>query len=149
MQTKIVVENVLRPCKVKDQSGLFHRWSDKAEIIPPSPMIGGHGGGLVTAALGIVELEDGNVVEARPCDIRFLDGKVKEYCFEDVKEHMDRDQFEQWIYEDYTIGENSMARELLSNVLDYAEGMESAEQYDYLCRMIPQVSEAIIRTVSY
>lgn len=62
---------------------------------------------------------------------------------------MNSDQFAQWIYENYTIGDNPMARELLENVLEYAEGMESEEQYDYLCRMIPQVPETVIRTVSY
>lgn len=62
---------------------------------------------------------------------------------------MDNDQFAQWIYENYTIGDNPMARELLENVLGYAEGMEPEEQYNYLCRMIPQVPEAVIRTVSY
>lgn len=62
---------------------------------------------------------------------------------------MNEDQFAQWIYENYTIGDNPMARELLENVLEYAEGMEPEEQYDYLCRMIPQVPEAVIRTVSY
>lgn len=62
---------------------------------------------------------------------------------------MNSDQFAQWIYENYTIGDNPMARELLENVLEYSEGMESEEQYDYLCRMIPQVPETVIRTVSY
>ena len=37
---------------------------------------------------------------------------------------MDKKEFEQWIYRNYTIGKNPMARELLSNVLDYAEGNE-------------------------
>lgn len=62
---------------------------------------------------------------------------------------MNSDQFAQWVYENYTIGDNPMARELLENVLEYAEGMEPEEQYNYLCRMIPQVPEAVIRTVSY
>ena len=62
---------------------------------------------------------------------------------------MNSDHFAQWIYENYTIGDNPMARELLENVLEYAEGMEPEEQYNYLCRMIPQVPEAVIRTVSY
>lgn len=62
---------------------------------------------------------------------------------------MNSDEFAQWIYANYTIGDNPMARELLENVLEYAEGMEPEEQYSYLCRMIPQVPEAVIRTVSY
>lgn len=62
---------------------------------------------------------------------------------------MSKSEFAQWIYENYTIGDNAMARELLENVLDEADGMEPGEQYDYLCRMIPQVPESVIRTVSY
>lgn len=67
----------------------------------------------------------------------------------EAETEMDNDKFEQWIYENYTIGEKAMARELLKNVIEYAEGMEPGEQYNYLCRMIPQVPEAVIRTVSY
>lgn len=63
---------------------------------------------------------------------------------------MDSNEFEQWIYQNYTIGDNNpMARELLENVLDYANGMEPEEQHNYLSRMIPQVPETIIRTVQY
>ena len=62
---------------------------------------------------------------------------------------MDRKEFAQWIYQNYTIDENAMARELLENVLEYADGMNEKEQYEYLCRMIPQVPESIIKKVSY
>lgn len=62
---------------------------------------------------------------------------------------MNKEEFEQWIYENYTIGENPMARELLKNVLEEAEGMDEGEQYNYLCRMIPQVPESVIRKVYY
>lgn len=34
-----------RPCLVKGQHALFHRWEDNSEIYAPSVMIGGHGGG--------------------------------------------------------------------------------------------------------
>lgn len=62
---------------------------------------------------------------------------------------MNENEFAQWIYENYTIGDNPMARELVENVLHYAEGMEPEDQYIYLCMMIPQVPEAVIRKVSY
>jgi len=58
-------------------------------------------------------------------------------------------EFTQWIYNNYTIGDNSMARELLENVLDYAKGMNETEQYTFLRRIIPQVPDGIIRKVSY
>jgi len=62
---------------------------------------------------------------------------------------LDKAAFEQWIFKNYTIDENAMARELLSNVLEYAMGMNENEQYNFLCRMIPQVPERIIRQVNY
>ncbi len=62
---------------------------------------------------------------------------------------MNKKEFAQWIYENYTIDEKPMARELLENVLDEAEGMSEEEQYRYLSRMIPQVPDSIIRKVCY
>lgn len=62
---------------------------------------------------------------------------------------MNKQEFAQWIYENYTIGDNSMARELLENVIDEADGMSETEQYEYLSRMIPQVPDNVIRKVCY
>ena len=62
---------------------------------------------------------------------------------------MNKNEFAQWIYENYTINENPMAREMLENILEYAEGMDEIEQYNYLNRMIPQVPESIIKKVAY
>lgn len=78
---KITIE--LRPCEVKNRKALFHRWSDKSEIIPPSPMVGGHGGGVTTLTVGIIEYEDGVVAECYPHELKFLDEKLKEYCFKE------------------------------------------------------------------
>lgn len=63
----------LRPCMFDKRPGLFHRWADVAEIVPPSNMVGGHGGGVVRAVVGIIELEGGKVVTAYPERITFLD----------------------------------------------------------------------------
>lgn len=62
---------------------------------------------------------------------------------------MNKDEFAQWIYKNYTIGDNAMGRELLENVLNEADGMVENEQYEYLSRMIPQVPDSIIRKVQY
>lgn len=62
---------------------------------------------------------------------------------------MTKTEFAQWIFENYTIGQDTMARELLDNVLNETDGMEPGEQYEYLCRMIPQVPEHMIHCVCY
>lgn len=62
---------------------------------------------------------------------------------------MNKAEFAQWIFENYTIGDNAMGRELLENVLCEADGMDENEQYQYLSRVIPQVPDRVIRKVRY
>lgn len=67
-------KNKLRLCLVNDQLCYFHGWVVKNDIIAPSPMIGGHPGGVVSAAYGIIEFPDGKVDEfIRPGAIKFCD----------------------------------------------------------------------------
>lgn len=61
----------LRKCIVKGRPAYFHRWSDTSQIVPPSPMVGGHNGGVISCTLGIIEYEDGHVQECYPSDIKF------------------------------------------------------------------------------
>lgn len=61
-----------RPCIVDDMRATFHRWEDKSWIVPPSPMVGGHAGGVVRGTYAIVEMPDGTVREVEPGDVRFL-----------------------------------------------------------------------------
>lgn len=42
----------LRRCEVDGKAALFHRWCDISEIVPPSVMVGGHGGVLALEPLG-------------------------------------------------------------------------------------------------
>ena len=64
--------NSLRRCLVGDKKGWFHRWSDYSEVIPPSPMIGGHNGGQIQCTYGVVERENGTVVLVEPMKIVFI-----------------------------------------------------------------------------
>lgn len=77
---KIIVE--LRPCKVGDRKALFHKWSERTGILEPSPMIGGHQGGVLKYTVGIVEFENGKVGERFPNEIKFTDYKIKNYYFD-------------------------------------------------------------------
>ncbi|MDL2238159.1 hypothetical protein LJC56_10115 [Christensenellaceae bacterium OttesenSCG-928-K19] len=74
---KIIIEHELRPCIVGCKSALFHKWADKSEIVYPSPMVGGHGGGVVAETVGIVEYTDGTIGEVQPAHIRFVDDKIR------------------------------------------------------------------------
>lgn len=62
---------------------------------------------------------------------------------------MNRQEFEQYLYEEFpSVFENSFSREMLSNILDYAETIgDENEQYLFLGNMIPQVSERELRSV--
>ncbi|MDD3662271.1 MAG: hypothetical protein PHT84_00190 [Candidatus Pacebacteria bacterium] len=76
----------LRPCIVempgkKYKNALFHRWIEKSEIVPPSPMVGGHSGGVLQFTLAIVEFEDGSVRKILPERIKFADNEIQKYCF--------------------------------------------------------------------
>ena len=55
------------------QKGYFHCWSDVSEIVSPSIMQGGHGGGVVRQTFGIVELENGEIQRFYPEEIRFTE----------------------------------------------------------------------------
>ena len=75
----------LRPCLVGGdddaEKALFHCWGNRAYIIEPSMLVGGHPGGQVWNTYGIVELEDGSVVEVPPSNIRFLNPPHGEYSW--------------------------------------------------------------------
>lgn len=88
-----------RPCLVKRDCGkrgkkgkelvkaFFHCWVHKSEVVPPSPMLGGHSGGIVSGVLGLIENEDGTIDQVYPSRIKFLDtqGLMSEVCFEEEK----------------------------------------------------------------
>lgn len=71
MAKLLVSDADLRPCTVGNMKALFHRWEDKSWIVPPSPMVGGHPGGVVRGTYAIVEMEDGTVREVEPIKVQF------------------------------------------------------------------------------
>lgn len=89
MNSRIDIEYALRPCivtgKENAKNALFHRWVDVAEVIPPSPLRGGHGGGQLWAVYGLVEYEDGSVQKVFPERIRFIDRMHSEFVWEEEK----------------------------------------------------------------
>lgn len=77
------IEMELRPCIVKNRKALFHKWNEKSHIVEPSPMIGGHVGGVIKHTVAIIEYEDGVVTECYPYEIKFTDNKFVEFYFKD------------------------------------------------------------------
>ena len=61
--TGIQIETKLRPCYVsikkgKKEKALFHGWNFVSNVVvEPSPMIGGHPGGVIAYSTGIVSLK--------------------------------------------------------------------------------------------
>lgn len=68
-------ETKLRPCLVNGKKALFHTWSNKSQIVEPSPLMGGHNGGVLEYTVGIIEYEDGQVSECIPSYIKFINSK--------------------------------------------------------------------------
>ena len=68
----IKIEWETRLCKVDDRIGYFHTWEQYNDVIPPSPLKGGHPGGTVSEVFAIVEFEDG-VERVCPHKIKFID----------------------------------------------------------------------------
>ncbi len=66
--------NKLRPCKVGEELYPFHGFTQISQIVPPSIMRGGHGGGVVVAgAYAILEKKDGTVGLAEAQRVQFLE----------------------------------------------------------------------------
>lgn len=70
-----------RPCIADGKKALFHNWEQWNAIVPPSPMVGGHGGGVIQGEYAIVEYEDGTIGKVLPNDIHFVDNLFAEYNF--------------------------------------------------------------------
>lgn len=75
------IEIELRPCLASSQKALFHKWIEIRDIVEPSPMIGGHNGGIVSSTLGLIEYDDGAIGMVHPSTIVFKDNKIKDFMF--------------------------------------------------------------------
>lgn len=90
MTWELNVKKELRPCyisvkKGKKEKALFHGWNFVSNVVEPSPMIGGHPGGTIAYSTGIVELEDGRVIEVMPGNITFVKGIFQDYYWDEIE----------------------------------------------------------------
>lgn len=74
-------ERRVRLVKDGEVKALFHCWVHKSEIVPPSAMMGGHNGGVISGVVGLVETEGGRLREVSPSDIRFVDNPFADFDF--------------------------------------------------------------------
>ena len=65
MSFEITIKQELRPCYAYGRKALFHKWYGS------------------TSEEAIVEYEDGSVGQVNVENVKFLDGRFQEYCFED------------------------------------------------------------------
>lgn len=71
----------LRPCEITltidkhevKKQGWFHCWESFAKTVGESALRGGPAAGQIAFTLGIVELENGNVIRVWPWQVRFTD----------------------------------------------------------------------------
>lgn len=70
---KLKTEN--RKCLFKKEVYTFHGFYQESNVIPPSPLVGGHGGGVIAYPVAIIEDTKGNVTEAAAISIKFIEEK--------------------------------------------------------------------------
>lgn len=83
LNSTITIEPERRPCMVSRRSrsgeilerqrALFHQLVTVREIVPPSPVRGGHQGGQVQDVFAVVEFDDGTLNKVDPERVQFLD----------------------------------------------------------------------------
>ena len=77
------IRQEVRPCTIGGIKAFWHRWVNVRQIVPPSPLRGGHSGGVISDTFALVEYETGLVRMVKPEKVHFLDSykKFAEYDF--------------------------------------------------------------------
>ena len=118
----------IRPCIVDEKKALFHCWSQESEIIRPSPLKGGHSGGVVAGTFGIVEFENGDVCKVYPEKITFLDnGIFKEYVF--IRDE-DSERINEWVNTLNNMRQEKRIKDIIHNVEEEKENDNGTERKD-------------------
>lgn len=69
----------LRPCLVKGQKHIFHQWVNRSWALEHGTLGPHSPGGFCSVTMAIVEDENGQVHEAYPRDVRFIDDQAQRY----------------------------------------------------------------------
>ena len=70
---KLKTEN--RKCIFKKEVYTFHGFYQGSNVIPPSPLVGGHSGGVIAYPVAIIEDKKGKLMEVEATSIQFVEDK--------------------------------------------------------------------------
>ena len=87
----MIERQYFRPCTIFGRKALFHRWVERQYIVAPSPMVGGHTGGMVQTIAALVEFEDGTCDLVDPIEIKFVDNARIESMFRQYEKEYEND----------------------------------------------------------
>jgi len=76
MMEKLKTEN--RKCIFRKEVYTFHGFYQESNVIPPSPLVGGHSGGVIAYPVAIIEDKKGKLMEVEATSIQFVEDKQ---CF--------------------------------------------------------------------
>lgn len=68
---KLKTEN--RKCIFKKEVYTFHGFYQESNVIPPSPLVGGHSGGVIAYSVAIIEDKKGKLMEVEATSIQFVE----------------------------------------------------------------------------
>lgn len=70
---KLKTEN--RKCIFRKKAYTFHGFYQRSDVIPPSPLVGGHSGGVIAYPVAIIEGKKGELMEVGATYIQFVSEK--------------------------------------------------------------------------
>lgn len=70
---KLKTEN--RKCIFKKEVYTFHGFYQESNVIPPSPLVGGHSGGVIAYPVAIIEDKKGKLMEVEATSIQLKENK--------------------------------------------------------------------------
>lgn len=70
---KLKTEN--KKCIFRKEVYTFHGFYQESNVIPPSPLVGGHSGGVIAYPVAIIEDKKGKLMEVEATSIQLKDNK--------------------------------------------------------------------------
>lgn len=70
---KLKTENI--KCIFRKEVYTFHGFYQESNVIPPSPLVGGHSGGVIAYPVAIIEDKKGELMEVEATSIQFVRDK--------------------------------------------------------------------------